>query len=419
MKFLDKAKLKVFAGDGGNGVVSFRREARVSRGGPDGGDGGDGGSIFFVGDTGMNTLFSLKMMMNIRGNHGDNGRAKNQTGARGEDIFIKVPLGTLIFKEDRLICDVIEEIPYLIASGGNGGRGNTKFKSSKNQAPQLSENGTKGEKFEIGLTLKVLADIGFVGKPSAGKSTLLSKVSNAKPKIADYDFTTLNPQLGFVNIDDHSFVVADLPGLIEGAAQGKGLGHEFLKHIDRCRVVAHIVDFGDPDKNPIKDYNQINSELKEYKLGLEERKQVVIANKSDLEDYADNLVLFKNKFPGLEVVEISAATEKGITMLKRILYKAYVDSEEIEYELENKKEVTIRMEEDIVIEIPYEGMFEVTGVAVQRIFDRIPLNTFDNISRFNRMMRNLGLWKELQARGMKDGDTVRIISYEMEWNEKE
>ena len=419
MKFLDKAKLKIFAGDGGNGIVSFRREARVERGGPNGGDGGNGGSIFFVGDGGKNTLFALKMMMNIRGNHGDNGRSKNQTGANGEDTYIRVPLGTLVFQEDRLICDVVEEIPYLIAGGGKGGRGNTKFKSSRNQAPMLCENGTKGEKFEISLTLKVLADIGFVGKPSAGKSTLLSKVSNAKPKIADYHFTTLKPQLGLVNVDDNSFVVADLPGLIAGAAQGKGLGHEFLKHIDRCRIVAHIIDFGDETKDPIEDFKQINNELKEYKLGLEKRKQVIIANKNDLPVFEENVKKFKKAYPDEIVVEISAMTETGIINLKRQLYIAYLASEEVKFEIQYKKEVTIELEDDIVIDIPYEGMFEVTGVAVERIFNRIPLTTFDNISRFNRMMRNLGLWKELKKQGVKNGDTVRIINYEMEWNEED
>lgn len=420
MKFLDKAKLKVFAGDGGNGIVSFRREARVERGGPNGGDGGNGGSIYFVGDTGKNTLFSLKMMMNIRGNGGENGRSKNQTGANGENLYIRVPLGTLVFQEDRLICDVIEaDKPYLIVAGGKGGRGNTKFKSSKNQAPLLCENGTKGEKFEISLTLKVLADIGFVGKPSAGKSTLLSKVSNAKPKIADYHFTTLTPQLGLVDVDDNTYVVADLPGLIKGAAQGKGLGHEFLKHIERCRVVAHIIDFGDDTKDAIADYEQINAELKEYKLGLEERKQVIVANKNDMPDFDKNLKRFKAKYPDLNIVEISAGTEKGILPLKRELYKAFAASKEIEYEIKYAKEVTIELEDDIVIDIPYEGMFEVSGVAVERIFDRIPLTTFDNISRFNRMMRNLGLWKELRNLGIKNGDMVRIINFEMEWEEEE
>jgi len=391
MKFLDEAILEIHAGDGGNGVVSFRREAHVSKGGPDGGDGGNGGSVYFVGDPGSNTLFALKMMRIIRGNRGENGRHKNQYGAAGKDVFVKVPLGTLVYDGDRLICDVTDEGTYLIAQGGKGGRGNTKFKSSRNQAPQLSENGTKGEKLEASLTLKVLADIGFVGKPSAGKSTLLSKISNAKPKIASYAFTTLNPQLGLVNTGDNSYVVADLPGLIEGAAQGKGLGHEFLKHIDRCRVIAHIIDFGDPEKDPIEDYKQINSELKEYKLGLEKRKQVVVANKSDMEAYEEHIAKFKKEFPKVEVAEISALQEKNIEVLKAKLYEAYISSDELEYKAETQKEVTIELEDDVIIEQPYQGLFEITGAAVERIYNRIPLNTFDNIQRFNKLMRGIGV----------------------------
>ncbi|WKX02323.1 GTPase ObgE [Candidatus Mycoplasma mahonii] len=417
MKFLDEAKLKVFAGDGGNGVVSFRREARVSMGGPDGGDGGNGGSIYFVGDPGLNTLYSLKMNINIRGNKGENGRAKNQFGAAGKDIFIKVPEGTLVFNDNRLICDVIDRKNYLIAQGGKGGRGNNKFKSSRNQAPRLSENGTKGEVLELQLTLKVLADVGFVGKPSAGKSTLLSKVSNAKPKIADYDFTTLDPQLGFVHTGVNSFVVADLPGLIKGASLGKGLGLEFLKHIERCRVIAHIIDFGAEQKSPVEDYKQINNELNLYKINLDKRKQVVIANKKDLQHFDEHLKVFKEVFPNIKIVEISAVMEKGLEPLKAILYEAFVNSKAIEYDIKIKDEVTIKLEDDIIIENPYEGLYEIRGAAVKRIYERIPLNTFDNIQRFNRMMRNIGLWKELRRRNIQNGDMVRIIGFEMEWDE--
>ena len=415
MKFLDEAKLKIFAGNGGNGIVSFRREAHVSKGGPDGGDGGKGGSIYFVGDSGLNTLFSLKMMKIIRGNPGENGRSKNQYGAAGKDIFIKIPLGTVIYNGDKFICDVVEEKEYLIAKGGNGGRGNTKFKSSRNQAPKLSENGSKGEKLEVLLTLKVLADVGLVGKPSAGKSTILSIISNAKPKIAAYHFTTLNPQLGLVNVNQNSFVVADLPGLIQGAALGKGLGHEFLKHIERCRVIAHIIDFGDNNKNPIIDFEQIQKELKQYKLGLEKRESIIIANKSDLDAFDNHVQQFKNKYPNLNIIKISALKKQNIEYLKTKLYETYKNSKILKYESKTKKEVTIELKDDVIIQRPYEGMFEVTGLAVEKIYNKIPLNTFDNIQRFNKLMKNIGVWKQLIKMEIQNGDLVRIFDYEMEW----
>ncbi|TCG10991.1 GTPase ObgE [Mycoplasma todarodis] len=389
MKFIDEAEIHVKAGKGGNGVVSFRREAHVSRGGPDGGD---------------NTLLNLKLKRNIFGNDGEDGRRKNQYGAKGKDIFIKVPLGTLVMNGDKLLVDITEQKEYLIAAGGNGGKGNTKFKS-------------RGDEFRLRLVLKVLADVGFVGKPSAGKSTLLSKVTNAKPKTAAYEFTTLNPQLGLSKVGENSFVVADLPGLIAGAAQGKGLGIEFLKHIERCRLIAHVIDFGDPIKDPVKDFEVINHELKEYSLGLEKRKQVVIANKADLEAFEENVKKFKKAHPEIELVEISALTEKGIEPLKHKLYDAYRAADEIEYKAK-KSEVTITFEDDFIVEKEYEGMFEISGKEVERIYDKIPLSTGENFMRFNKKLSSLGVWDELRRQGVKDGDTVRIFSFEFEWSER-
>lgn len=418
MKFIDEAEIHVKAGKGGNGVVSFRREAHVSRGGPDGGDGGLGGSVYFVGEPGMNTLLNLKLKRNIFGNDGEDGRRKNQYGAKGKDIFIKVPLGTLVMNGDKLLVDITEQKEYLIAAGGNGGKGNTKFKSSRNQAPRISENGDRGDEFRLRLVLKVLADVGFVGKPSAGKSTLLSKVTNAKPKTAAYEFTTLNPQLGLSKVGENSFVVADLPGLIAGAAQGKGLGIEFLKHIERCRLIAHVIDFGDEMKDPVKDFEVINHELKEYSLGLEKRKQVVIANKADLDAFPDNVKKFKKAYPEIELVEISALTEKGIEPLKHKLYDAYRAADEIEYKAK-KSEVTITFEDDFIVEKDYEGMFEISGKEVERIYDKIPLSTGENFMRFNKKLSALGVWDELRKQGVKDGDTVRIFSFEFEWSERE
>ena len=417
MKFIDQTNIEVHAGNGGNGIVAFRREARVSRGGPSGGDGGSGGNIYFTGDPGMNTLLSAKMARIIRGNPGGNGRNKDQTGANGKDVIFNVPFGTLVYNGKKLICDVIDNKKYLVATGGRGGRGNSRFKSSRNTAPTLCENGTKGESFEFKLELKVLADIGFVGKPSAGKSTTLSKISNAKPKIADYSFTTLTPQLGFVHTDNNSFVVADLPGLIEGASHGRGLGHEFLRHIERCRVIAHIIDFGDANKDPVQDYININKELVDYKLGLGERKQVVVANKLDLIMFNEHLKVFKKEFPNVELVEISAMAEKNISNLKRVLYKALINSKVIEYEYEDEEEVTIELEDDVIVKREILGLYEVTGAAVERIYQKIPLTTSENFMRFNKLMKDIGVWDELRRKGIQNDDTVRIFGYEFEWSD--
>ncbi|NQZ66201.1 MAG: GTPase ObgE [Mycoplasmatales bacterium] len=417
MKFLDQVKLQVKAGKGGDGVISFRREFRVDKGGPDGGDGGHGGSIYFVGDTGLNTLFTLKFNKIIKGNDGENGRGKNQYGAKGENKYIKVPLGTIVKNGEKIIADITEEKKYLIASGGKGGKGNAKFKTSRNTAPRLSENGDPGEQLNLFLSLKVLADVGFVGKPSAGKSTLLSKISNAKPKIASYSFTTLTPQLGFVYAGDNDFVAADLPGLIEGASKGKGLGYEFLKHIERCRLIAHIIDFGSEEKNPIEDYEIINNELKSYDFELENKKQVVIANKMDKSIFKEKLMKFKKRYPNLEVISISALEEKGISQLKNKLSNELKTIKEVEFNT-NLDEVTIELEDDIKINNPFTGFYEITGNEIKRIYDKIPLNSNDNLRRFNKLMKNTGVWELLNKKGIKDGDTVIIYDYEFIWGEE-
>ena len=418
MKFLDQINIKVEAGKGGDGVISFRREFKVDKGGPDGGDGGHGGSIYFVGDTGLNTLFSLKFLKIIKGNNGENGKSKNQYGAKGKDIFIKVPLGTIVENKGIILVDILESKSYLIAKGGKGGRGNTKFKTSKNTVPRLSENGDPGEKLNLCLTLKVLADVGFVGKPSAGKSTLLSKISNAKPKIADYDFTTLTPQLGFVYSDKNSFVVADLPGLIKGASLGKGLGYEFLKHIERCKIIAHIIDFGSNEKDPIKDYKIINQELSSYSLDLEKRKQLVVANKCDQDFFQENLKKFKKEFKKIKVIEISALKEVNLQNLKRIFYNELKNVGEIEFK-KNNDEVTIEFEDDFKINKLYHGHFEITGQEVKKIYDKIPLNSYDNLRRFNKKMQLIGLWEKLKNEKIQNGDIVSIYSYQFVWKDEE
>ena len=363
----------------------------------------------------MNTLWSIRLTRILRGNDGRHGKNKNKTGANGPDIYYKVPMGTVVYDGKKVVCDITDDTPCLIAKGGRGGRGNVRFKSAKNTAPNLCENGTKGESKNLNLVLKVLADIGFVGKPSAGKSTLLSKVSNAKPKIADYDFTTLTPQLGFVITENNSFVAADLPGLIKGASLGKGLGISFLKHIERCRVIAHVVDFGMEGKDPIKDYIEINKELLNYNLGLDKRRQVVIANKSDLPSFEKNVKIFNKRFPNVIVVSISAMQEKNIFVLKEVLFQELSKAKEITYEIGVEDEVTIELEADVVVKKLTFDEYEISGVAVKRIYEKIPLNTNENFMRFNRLMKDIGVWDELKRQGVKSRDMVRIFDYEFQW----
>ncbi|VEU76996.1 GTPase ObgE [Mycoplasmopsis columbina] len=417
-RFIDQIKITLQAGKGGDGMISFRREAHVDKGGPDGGDGGRGGNIYFVGDPGKNTLLSLYGSKKIVAEDGVKGGPKNLYGAAGKDTYVKVPLGTIIYNKGKVVADIIEAKEYLVAKGGDGGRGNMKFKTPRNTAPRISENGIKGEKYEAEIILKVMADVGVVGKPSAGKSTLLSALSNAKAKIAEYEFTTLVPQLGLVKFYENSFTVADLPGLIKGASLGKGLGHQFLRHIERCRVIAHIIDFGSEYKNPIEDYEVINEELKSYSLQLEKKEQLVIANKADMDAYEANLEKFKEKYPKVHLVSISALERSNLDELKEKLWKLIEVNKlkPVEENEENEEVVEITLEEDFKITNPYRGFFEISGPRIQYIYDRNPINTYDNLLRFNQKLKNIGVWDELLAKGIETGDTVRIFDFEFEWD---
>ncbi|TQC53945.1 GTPase ObgE [Mycoplasmopsis mucosicanis] len=416
-RFIDEIKIQLVAGKGGDGMISFRREAHVDKGGPDGGDGGRGGNIYFVGDLGKNTLLSLYGNKRISAEDGVNGGPKNLYGAAGKDKYIQVPIGTVVYKEGKVVADIIEPKPYLVAKGGQGGRGNMKFKSPRNTAPRISENGSRGEKFEAHIVLKILSDVGVVGKPSAGKSTLLSAISNAKAKIAEYEFTTLVPQLGLVKYFENSFVIADLPGLIEGASLGKGLGIQFLKHIERCRVIAHIIDFGSEYKDPIADFETINQELKNYSLNLEKKDQLVIANKSDLDSFNTHLAVFKEKYPNIEVVEISALSAQNLDEVKQKLWELIQKNKlkPIE-EVEQDEIVEITLEKDYDVISPYAGYFEVSGPKVQQLYEKIPLVSYDNLLRFNNILKKIGVWDELVMLGIQPGDTVRIFEYEFEWD---
>lgn len=417
-RFIDEIKITLQAGKGGDGMISFRREAHVDKGGPDGGDGGRGGNIYFIGDLGKNTLLSLYGNKKITAEDGVNGGPKNLYGAAGKDTYVKVPLGTVVYKNNKVVADIIEPNKnYLVAQGGQGGRGNMKFKSPRNTAPRICENGTKGEKFEAHIVLKVMSDVGVVGKPSAGKSTLLSVISNAKAKIAEYEFTTLVPQLGLVRYFDNSFTVADLPGLIKGASLGKGLGFQFLKHIERCRVIAHIIDFGSSEKNPIEDYETINNELASYSMHLENKPQIVVANKSDMPDFKDHLKTFKKKYPKVKVIAISALEQENLDQLKAELWKVIEAHKATPVaEVEEVEMVEIKLEDDFTITNPYRGFFEVSGPKVEKIYEKIPLVSYDNLIRFNNMLKKIGVWDDLVKKGIEPGDTVRILDYEFEWD---
>ena len=367
MKFIDQVNIEVIAGKGGDGIISFRHEHRVEKGGPFGGDGGDGGNIYFQGDSGMNTLLPIHIMKH------------------------KVPLGSLVYENNKIICDIIDDQKYLIAKGGRGGRGNSKFKSSSNPAPKICENGTLGERKKITLELKVLADIGLVGLPSAGKSTILKLISNAKPKIGDYPFTTLVPQLGLVQYQNHSYVVADLPGLIKGSAMGKGLGIQFLKHIERCKLIAFVIDFGDSNKNPINDFETLKKELEEFNKEIIQRDFLIIANKKDLKDFDNHYQEFIKKYHDLPIIGISALNFEDLNQLKKKMFILYKNAKTIISNDKPMEEIYIKLEDDFKIEKLYEGMYEVSGKKIEEIYQRNPLNTYDNILRFNKKIKDIGL----------------------------
>lgn len=428
MQFIDRVKIKVKAGDGGNGMVSFRREKYVPLGGPDGGDGGDGGSVIFMVDEGKSTLLDLRYNRKVVAGNGVNGKTKKMHGAYGKDMIIKVPSGTIVrdLSTGNIIADLTRKNQQaVIAQGGKGGKGNFHYKSARNTAPEYAQKGLPGEAKEIEVELKVLADVGLVGFPSVGKSTLLSVVSKARPEIAEYHFTTIQPNLGMVQVPDgRSFVMADLPGLIEGAAQGKGLGHQFLKHVERCRVILHVIDMGAFDgRDPLEDYEIINKELGEYEYRLLERPQIVVANKMDLDDAEENLRRFKEKYPDVPVFEATTLIAEG---LDQVLYKA-ADLLEVTPEFplfdasnDDSQGVLYKYEGDkptFGIHNRGNGVWEVVGDEVELAYRMAKLETTEGQQRFARKLRLLGVDQALREAGCVDGDTVAICDIEFEFVE--
>jgi len=421
--FIDKIQIYIKAGDGGNGAISFRREKYVAKGGPDGGDGGHGGNIVFRIDEGSNTLLAFRYKRKFVAGNGGNGKGAKFHGATADDLVIMVPRGTLIKDANtgRIIKDMSDDNDFICCKGGRGGWGNKHFATPTRQVPNFAKNGTKGEEKEVILELKMLADVGIIGYPSVGKSSILARISSAKPKIADYHFTTLSPNLGVVSTGGESgFVAADIPGLIEGAADGAGLGHAFLRHIDRCRLLWHVVDISCFEgRDPVEDIIKINTELERYSPELSERKQIVVANKKDALD--EELVDVK-KFEdfvsqnGWELMYVSAATGEGLdTLIKRsaeeLALLPPMTIYEAEYEPEDAyvgggKETKIYRE---------DGVFYVEGEWLFNLMGQINFSDNESLNYFQRILYRSGIFEELEKHGCVDGDTVCIYDFEFDY----
>ena len=414
--FIDIAEIHIKAGDGGNGAVSFRREKYIPAGGPDGGDGGDGGSVIFIADKHLRTLADFRYHKHYKASRGDDGGGRKCSGKKGEDLVVKVPCGTLIKDKDTglVIVDVAQDGQReIIARGGKGGKGNVHFATPTRQAPNFAKNGTAGEESWIILELKLLADVGLLGFPNVGKSTLLSMVSSAKPKIANYHFTTLTPNLGVVSMGEgESFVIADIPGLIEGAHEGVGLGHDFLKHVERTKLLIHVVDIAALDgREPVDDFYVINRELEKYNPELSKRPQIVAANKIDalFDPTKLNEFISKMNEQNYKVFPISAATGQGIKELINYTYEQVktlpepviydIAPKEILYKEEEAEPYTIVVEDDIYI---------VDGPWIRNILRGINFSDGESLQYFQRVIRQKGIIEELEQKGIQDGDTVRI-----------
>lgn len=423
--FVDEIILKVIAGSGGDGCTSFRREKFVPMGGPDGGNGGKGSDIVFTVDKGLKTLIDLRYLKTIKGESGVHGKGSNKYGASAEDIIIKVPLGTTIIDLDTnlVIADLIhEDDKVVVAKGGRGGKGNKSFATHDNPAPKFSEKGEPGEIRLIKLELKVLADVGLVGLPSVGKSTILSQISASKPKIAAYHFTTLSPNLGVVKLPNHeSFVMADLPGLIEGASEGVGLGDKFLRHAMRTKILCHVIDIsGSEGRDPLQDYEVIRKEIDKYSAKLSKKEEIIVANKMDLENSSVNLEKFKKKYFTKKIFAISAMNNEGLNELMTFLGQELhnLENESIYENTELESHLVIKFKEEKPYTITNDnGIWVIKGEKIEKLFNMTKFNEDEAVLRFARKLRGMGVEEELEKLGAKRGDEVQILDYIFEFKE--
>ena len=419
--FVDEVIIETTAGHGGDGCMAFRREKYVAMGGPFGGNGGKGGDIIFKADEGLRTLIDLRYQKHIKGQPGINGSGKNKNGQAAQNTIIKVPVGTTVkdFETGSIIGDLTKNKEEItIAYGGRGGRGNVTLATRNNPCPSYAERGEPGEYRKIKVELRMLADVGLVGLPSVGKSTILSMITNANPKIASYHFTTLSPNLGVVSTKDYSYTVADLPGLIEGASNGLGLGIKFLKHIERTKIIAHIIDMsGIEQRDPYEDYLTIRKELENFSPKLLQKKEIIIANKMDIPSSKENLKRFKEKI-NVPIYEISAINNEGLDKVinaleklvkntkEEVLYEKDIQESHVLYKFQKEKPFTIIKEKNIYI---------IKGDTVEKIFKMTNFNTEEALLRFSHKLRKMGIDDELEKLGIEEGDIVRILDYEFEY----
>jgi GTP-binding protein len=422
--FIDTARIYIKAGDGGNGIISFRREKYVAYGGPDGGDGGKGGDVIFIADPNLSTLLDFKYRKKYIAQNGENGRGKNQYGKNGEDLYIKVPVGTLIINDEtgEIIADLVKpNQKAIVLRGGKGGRGNAKFATPTLKTPRFAESGEKGKEMWVRLELKLLADVGLIGFPNAGKSTLLASCTRAKPKIANYPFTTLTPNLGVVGHKGKSFVMADIPGLIEGAHRGEGLGHDFLRHIERTKMLIHVVDVSASEgRDPIEDFEKINEELKLYSERLLTLPQIVAANKIDIQSGKENFPAFEKEIKkrGYEVYPISALTKVGIDKLldKTIEILSSIPVEEIKEVPEVIVYTPPEEEETLNIEVK-DNTYYLSGTKIDKLLKRVNLQDEHSLRYFEMLLRKSGVIDALKEKGFKSGDTINVRDFEFEYYE--
>ena len=421
--FVDEVNIQVTAGCGGDGCMAFRREKYIPMGGPYGGNGGRGGDVIFVADSGLKTLIDLKYQRHIKGNSGENGEGKNKNGKSATDTIIKVPIGTTIKDNDTglIIADLLKNGQEAkIATGGRGGRGNVSLATKSNPCPSVCERGEPGEQRNVNITLRLLADVGLVGMPSVGKSTILSMITAANPKIASYHFTTLSPNLGVVTTNSKkSFVIADLPGLIEGASSGSGLGHKFLKHIERTKIIAHIIDIsGSEGRDPYEDYLTINKELNEFNPKLLNKQQVIICNKMDLPGALDNYQSLVKKIKDVKIFKVEAINNKGLDEVINYLADLVENTNEEEMLEEEKFEthVLYKFKEEQPFTIVKDGnVWVVNGQGVEKLLKMTNFNSEEAYSRFAKKLRSMGIDEKLEQMGIQEGDIVRILNYEFEY----